>query len=87
MVYRERGRVMSAQTAYAPTLWHEMFATVFNEIINRVLVTMWVGWLATERTKVLDLPPLLAEACELTWRRAFGSRPEAFAQFLRHFAL
>ena len=37
---------MSAQTAYAPTLWHEMFATVFNEFINPVLVTMWVGWLA-----------------------------------------
>jgi hypothetical protein len=22
---------MSAQLAYAPTLWHEMFATVFND--------------------------------------------------------
>jgi len=31
LVYREGGRVMSAQTAYAPTLWHEMFATVFND--------------------------------------------------------
>ena len=50
---------MSAQIAYAPTLWHEMFATVFNEFINPVLVTMWVGWLAAERAKVLDLPPLL----------------------------
>jgi hypothetical protein len=50
---------MGAQIAYAPTLWHEMFATVFNEFINPVLVTMWVGWLAAERAKVLDLPPLL----------------------------
>jgi hypothetical protein len=33
LVYRERGRVVSAQISYTMTLWHEMFAPAKIQIV------------------------------------------------------